>query len=254
MDDTGTPADGPAGSAAQHAGLHRPAVRMNWVNLLFLHWRVDAAAVRNLVPRELEIDTFDGSAWVGLVPFRMEASRFAGVPRLPGLQDFYECNVRTYVRYRGRSGVWFLSLDAERLLPVLGGRWLWSLNYIHSRFRVERSLDGSHTDYRVRRRRGPWPAAKTHVVWRSGESLPPATVGSIEHFLTERYWLFTRRRGRVLGGEVLHRSWPLRQATVEHLDDGLVAAAGLHVSGLPLVWASDLLKVEGAALRELPPG
>lgn len=230
---------------------HSVAVRMNWVNLLFLHWRVDAAAVRKLVPRELEIDTFDGSAWVGLVPFRMEASRFAGVPRLPGLQDFYECNVRTYVRYRGRSGVWFLSLDAERLLPVLGGRWLWSLNYIHSRFRVEQSEGGVVTDYRLQRRRGPWPAAKTHIRWRSGAGLLPAADGSIEHFLTERYWLFTRRRGRVLGGEVLHRPWPLRQAAVERLDDGLVSAAGLRVSGPPMAWASDHLAVEGVALREL---
>lgn len=227
---------------------------MNWVNLLFLHWRVDATAVRRLVPRELEIDTFDGSAWVGLVPFRMEASRFTGVPRLPGLRDFFECNVRTYVRYRGRSGVWFLSLDAERLLPVLGGRWLWSLNYIHSRFSVRRCESGTSVDYRVHRRRGPWPAAKTHVVWRPGDILPSAERGSIQHFLTERYWLFTRRRGRVLGGEVLHRPWPLRAAALEHLDDGLVAAAGLRVTGPPLAWASDLLEVEGVALRELPVG
>ena len=227
---------------------------MNWVNLLFLHWRVDAEAVRKIVPPELEIDTFDGSAWIALVPFRMEASRFARVPRLPGLQGFYECNVRTYVRYRGRSGVWFLSLDAERLLPVLGGRWLWSLNYIHGRFSVDRSGAESRTDYRLRRRRGPWPAASTHIVWRTGNSLPPAAPGSIEHYLTERYWLFTHRRGRVLGGEVLHRPWTLRQATVEHLDDGLVESAGLRVSGEPLAWASDLLEVEGVALRELPTG
>lgn len=225
---------------------------MNWANLLFLHWRVDPGLIRPLVPEPLELDLFDGSAWIALVPFRMEHSAFRGIPRLPGLANFYECNVRTYARFRGKAGVWFFSLDAQTLLPVIGGRRLWSLNYVYSVFNVIRT-DGV-TDYSLQRRRGPWHAGRTHIKWRSGEVLPQAQPGSLEHFLTERYWLFTRRpsRGgmRIMAGEVRHKPWPLRSAELLHLDDTLIEAAGVKVSGPPIAYASDHLEVQGYALRE----
>lgn len=226
-----------------------PDVHMNWANLLFLHWRVEPGIMRELVPRELEIDVFDGSAWVGLVPFRMEQCDFKGVPRLPGTKDFFECNVRTYVKYRGRVGVWFFSLDAQTLLPVLGGRWMWSLNYVHSNFDVSKRDDV--TDYRLTRRAGPWEKGETHVKWRSGELLAESAPGSLEEFLTERYWLFTKRWGKIMGGQVQHRKWQLRKAEVLHVKDSLIAAAGLKVEGQPLAWASDNIKVEGRKLEEL---
>lgn len=229
-----------------------PAVRMNWVDLLFLHWRVDQALMRALVPEPLELDLFDGSAWIGLVPFRMEQSKFRGFPPLPGLANFYECNVRTYVRCRGKVGVWFFSLDAQTLLPVLGGRWLWNLNYVYSRFRV--SGAGGAFDYRLARRPGPWPDGRTHVSWRVGEPLPTARPGSLEHFLTERYWLFTRRRSggrsKILAGEVRHTPWALRRAELVHLNDTLITAAGVEVSGPPMLLASDRLEVQGFPLQE----
>lgn len=230
--------------------MRPPDVRMNWDNLLFLHWRVEPSMLRRLVPEPLELDLFDGSAWIALVPFRMRGSIFRGVPALPGLADFYECNVRTYVRFRSRPGVWFFSLDAQTLLPVLGGRLLWSLNYILGRFDVERQ--GDVTTYRLTRRRGPWTPGRTHIAWRSGELLrpqgQPPDPQSIEHFLTERYWLFTRRRARILAGEVLHAPWPLRKAELLHLDDSLISAAGVRVAGEPLVLASTHLAVEGRSL------
>lgn len=224
---------------------------MNWDNLLFLHWRVDPAVMRKLVPREFEIDTFDGAAWVGLVPFKMADCRFRGVPRMPGLANFYECNVRTYVKHGDTAGVWFFSLDAQTLLPVLGGRWMWSLNYIYSRFDVQQR--GDVTRYALARRDGPWPAACTRIAWRTGAllELPDAHdpfTPTLEHFLTERYWLFTKRSGQVCAGEVRHVPWPLRHAEVLELDDALISAAGLHVSGTPLALASDHLAVDGFAL------
>ncbi len=220
---------------------------MNWANLLFLHWRVDPAVMRVIVPGPLEIDVYDGSAWIGLVPFSMEDCEFRGFNWVPGTANFHECNVRTYVRIEGKIGVWFLSLDAQSLLAVLGGRWDWSLNYIHSRFAVSRT--GDVIDYSVDRRRGPWPAAHTRVKWRTGELLPPSVPGSLEHFLTERYWLFTRRRGRTMAGEVRHVPWPLRRAELLELDDTLIAAAGVKVSGEPFVLASEHLAVDGYGLR-----
>lgn len=247
-----------------------PDVHMNWANLLFLHWRVDPAVMRPLVPEPLELDLFDGSAWIALVPFRMEKTSFRGIPKLPGLANFFECNVRTYARYRGKSGVWFFSLDAQTLLPVLGGRRLWSLNYVYSKFNVSRTEtegagEANVTDYRLTRRRGPWRPGHTHVTWRTGDPLPPSQPGSLEHFLTERYWLFTRRgrigerngrhagprdAGRIMAGEVRHAPWPLRAAELLHLDDTLIAAAGVKVSGLPILHASRHLVVNGYSLCE----
>ena len=233
-----------------------PDVYMNWANLLFLHWRVEPAAMRPLVPEPLELDLFDDSAWIAIVPFRMEQNVFRGVPRLPGLANFHECNVRTYVKYRGKAGVWFFSLDAQTLLPVLGGRWLWNLNYVYSRFDVSQTGNGTQrvTDYRLTRRHGPWHAGHSHIKWRTGEPLPTAQPGSLEHFLTERYWLFTRRgrgtRARILAGEVRHSPWSLREAELLHLDDTLIAAAGVTVSGPPIVHASEYLAVTGYNLDE----
>jgi uncharacterized protein YqjF (DUF2071 family) len=249
-----------------------PDVRMTWENLLFVHWRLPAEVMRALVPRELEIDLFDGSAWIGLVPFAMRRCDFAGVPRvgLPGLRDFYECNVRTYVRHTGvggtRSGVWFFSLDAQTPLPVLGGRWLWNLNYVWSRFNVQQ--EGSTTAYKLVRRGVPGLGdgipARTDVRWRTvGDVLPQSQPGSIEHFLTERYWLFTQSRwtrgahgggGRILAGEVRHKPWSLSRAEVLHLDDTLVAAAGvrggvrIEVQGEAIALASRSLDVLGYGL------
>lgn len=227
----------------------RPAVRMTWSNLLFLHWRIDADQLRPLIPAELDIDTHDGSAWIALVPFEMTNTNFRGIPPMPGLSQFYECNVRTYVRHNGRAGVWFFSLDAQTLLPVLGGRWMWSLNYVHARFDVEQT--GNRTDYRLTRRRwGPWPAGSTRIAWSRGEALPRAEHGSLEHFLTERHWLFTERRGRIMAGRIEHNPWPLRDATLDGLDDSLITAAGLHVSGEPLAMMSDSIDVLGYSLTD----
>lgn len=227
--------------------LTRPSVRMRWDNLLFLHWPADPSVMRKLVPEQLELDLFNDRAWIGLVPFRMEATRFRGYPPLPGLSSFYECNVRTYVRARdsrGREhpGVWFFSLDAERLLPVLGGNWLWSLNYIHSEFTVERDSSGA-TDYRLARRARR--SQTSSIRWTPGKALPRSEPGTLEHFLTERYWLFTMRYGRLLGGRIEHEPWPLRSATVLRLDDTLVRAAGVEVRGEALAWHSDRLEVKG---------
>jgi len=206
-----------------------PHVHMTWSNLLFVHWRVPPELLRPLIPEELTIDTFDGSAWLGLVPFEMTDTSFRRVPPLPGLARFYECNLRTYVRHGDHAGVWFFSLDAARLLPVLGGRWLWSLNYVHARFRVSR--EGERTSYNLKRRRGwgRWPGSSTNIVWTRGDALPQPEPGSLEHFLTERYMLFTKRRGRLMHGRVAHDPWSIRAAELISLDDSLVQAAGIDL-------------------------
>lgn len=246
-----------------------PKVMMTWADVLFLHWPVAPESIRNLVPRELEIDTFNGNAWVGLVPFLMRdvRTRFGPVP-LPAVPllapaNFPECNVRTYVRHRGRPGVWFLSLDAESLAPVLVARSMWKLNYCWSRFSVSRQ--GDQIDYALRRRTGraPWvravppahgappshgPPAHMHAAWRVGVSMGLAKPDSLEHFLVERYSLFTLRRGAILEGRIAHDPWVIREALDIKLDESLVAAAGISVEGSPIAFAADGVRVRAAAL------
>ena len=217
-----------------------PAVHMTWADIAFAHWRVPLDTMRRLVPAELEVDTHDGDAWVGLIPFKMQDCAFRGVPPLPGLRNFLECNVRTYVRHRGIPGVWFFSLDAESRLGVIGGRVVWGLNYRLARF--ERSFEDDIIRYGLDRNQGD---GSGRLDWTPGDLLPPHDAGSLEHFLVERYHLYSLRRGRLIRGRVDHEPWPLRSATMESIDPGLVAAAGIDVSGPPIMHCSDGVRVRG---------
>lgn len=233
------------------AHLGKPSVHMTWRRLLFAHWRVDASALRQLVPAPLEVDTFDGSAWVGLVPFEMVDTRFRGWPRLPGLGRFFECNVRTYVRCGGHTGVWFLSLDAARRLPVIGGRLLWGLNYRLARFQVREVCD--HTEYALKRNRGD---GSTSLEWHARGEGRSARPGSLEEFLVERYSLFASRRGKTSRGQIWHKPWPLRDASIVRLDDSLLAAEGLPgvaTRAPDHVMASDGVEVIGWNLARVQP-
>jgi uncharacterized protein YqjF (DUF2071 family) len=215
------------------------AVRMNWRDLLFVHWRVDPDQIAAHLPRGMQVDTFDGSAWIGLVPFLMDDVRFFGLPGIPTLRRFHECNIRTYVLVNGVPGVWFFSLDAASRLAVLGGRHLWNLNYIYSGFKV--ANEAETIDYRVRRTDG----LHSHLKWTPGDYLPPSEPGSVRHFLTERYYLFANRRDRVWTGPVWHEPWRLRQARIHAFDDELVDGTGLETSGDPVFMAADPVDVLG---------
>ncbi|MHC5112954.1 MAG: YqjF family protein [Planctomycetota bacterium] len=199
---------------------------MQWYNLLFCHWPVPVGALRRVVPELLEIDRHEGTAWVGLVPFSMRGVRLPWLPPLPTLHRFHECNVRTYVRHRGEPGVWFFSLDAVSRLAVWGARRFWHLNYVHAA--IDAGRDGDVLTYDLRRVRTPEVTMRCR--WRAGASLPRSEPGTLEHFLSERYLLYSiDPRGRVHRGRVHHEPWTLREATLETLDDRLVAAAGLEV-------------------------
>jgi uncharacterized protein len=129
---------------------HRPwAGFMRWHELLFIHWPVPAGSLRPLIPAGLELETFDGAAWLGVVPFRMSGCRVRGLPPVPGLSAFPELNVRTYVSAEGKPGVWFFSLDAASWLAVRGARWLFHLDYFDARMSVARK--GNEIDYRSTR-------------------------------------------------------------------------------------------------------
>ncbi len=190
------------------------AMRQTWHDVSFLHWPYDPAIVRPLVPPGLELDLYDGAAWIGLVPFTIAGMRV--------LFPFPETNVRTYVRdRRGGRGVWFFSLDAASLLAVAGARIAYALPYFWARMRVE--CDGRTARYTSERRSAPAPSSEIEV--RIGEPIP--NPNELELFLTMRFRLYARRAGILWKADIDHPPWPLRQATVLRLRDDLVRAAGL---------------------------
>lgn len=211
----------------------RPIMSQTWSELMFLHWRVPAALLRPLVPAGLEIDTHDGEAWVGLVPFTVSGSRLRPLPPLPLIGAFHEINVRTYVHRQARDpGVWFFSLDAARRLIVAGARALYHLPYRFARFglTVEESAERrvrftsrrpGQADVGVALRYGPTAAAQ------------PAAPGTLEHFLAERYILYAARGRALYQARVHHTAYPLQAGAVEVEGETLLAANGIARPDVP---------------------
>ena len=194
-----------------------------WRTLLFLHWPVPVEALRALVPGSLDIDTFEGHAYVGLVPFAMQGVRPGWAPEAVAF-DFLETNVRTYVHARGRDpGVFFFSLDAASRIAVGVARALWALPYFHSTMKLER--DGNEVRYALERRSGGRP--RLDVRYEIGEPLGPSIPGTLQFFLVERYLLHVERRGVIWTGQVHHSPYPVQSARVLSLEDQVVAATGL---------------------------
>jgi uncharacterized protein len=207
----------------------RTVFTQTWAELGLLHWAVEPERVRPHLPPGTRPDVLDGVTYVGLVPFRMRGIGAWGGPALPYVGSFLETNVRLYsVDRQGRRGVVFLSLDASRLAPVLAARWGPGLPYLWSAMRLRRA--GDVVEYRCRRR---WPGprgASSLIRLQVGAEIE---AGPREHFLTARWGLHQPRRtgwGRGRPATAYwpnaHERWPLHSARLEHLDDGLLAAAG----------------------------
>ena len=193
-------------------------MRMNWHELLFMHWAVPAAALRPHVPASLDVESFDGTAWLGVVPFRMSGTRPRFVPPVPGMSAFPELNVRTYVTPAGtkdKPGVWFFSLDATNPVAVRGARWLFRLPYFDARIScaVNGSVNTPTVHYSSRRTHKGAPPAELDMDYRPTGKVYEAEPGTLEHFLTERYCLYAAdSQGRALRCEVAHGPWPLQPA------------------------------------------
>jgi len=222
-----------------------------WNHITFIHWRYPPNLLRSMLPPGLAVETFGESAWVGLTPFRMERLRAPLVPAVPWLSRFPETNVRTYVRdEQGRSGIWFLSLDAARLPAVLAARAGYRLPYFWSDMTVR--VRAGRVGYRCRRR---WPAAgaRCDAEVEVGPALAEAERDELAHFLTARYRLFTLIAGRLATAEAEHREWPLHRATLPHLDQDLLQRAGLPPPvGEPLVHASPGVPVRIGLWHRIP--
>ncbi|MBA2693755.1 MAG: DUF2071 domain-containing protein [Rubrobacter sp.] len=200
---------------------HRPyplssspwGISMSWHDVLFMHWPVPEESLRSLIPPRLRLDTFEGSAWLGVVPFRMSGVRPRFSPSVPILSDFPEINLRTYVTADGRPGVWFFSLDAHNPVAVRLARATFSLPYFDAKMSCERK--GDTVEYRsVRTHRNALEAEFIGRYRPTGE-VEDTKPGSIEEFLTERYCLYAARRGVVKRGDIHHVMWPLQRAEAD---------------------------------------
>ena len=243
------------------AVAHRPwplpkgpwIMAQNWHDLLFAHWRVPAAALRNLIPQKLALDLYDGAAWIGIVPFRMSGVRLRGTPALPWVSEFPELNVRTYVTAEGKPGVWFFSLDAANQVAVELARLWFHLPYFHARMDSRLISDGIVYSSRRDDRRGG--SGQLHATYSAEGPSFKAERGTLEYFLTERYCLYAQRRnGELLRGEIHHAPWKLQPARAsfdantmtETLGIQLASpAATLHFSKLQgmIAWAPQTVAV-----------
>jgi uncharacterized protein YqjF (DUF2071 family) len=216
-------------------------MRQTWSDLLFAHWNVPLQTVRSVVPAQLEIDTYEGTAWMAIVPFLMTGIRGRFLPEIPTVSESLEFNLSTYVRYQGVPGVYFFSLDAAKWPIVWGGRGLYHLPYFHARMSLERS--GGWVGYSSRRiHGGSWPA-EFRGRYRPAGAPYRAAPGTLEHFLTERYALFTERDGRVSRGEIQHDPWPLQDAIAEFEMDTMAVPLGISLFGAPLLHFSKRVEV-----------
>jgi uncharacterized protein len=215
-----------------------------WDRLLFLHWAVPAERLRPLVPPRLELDTWEGSAYVSMTPFTVRRAHLRGVPPLPGISTFHEINVRTYVRLGGVDpAVWFFSLDAASAMAVAAARVSLRLPYCYAR--IARGTDGSRQKYDAARLL-PDARAAFSGSWTAGGTPAPARPGTLEHFLVERYLLFSRAFGdKLFRLQVRHDPWALQPAHEVQLRQTLASADGLpQLEGDPLAQYSEGVDVD----------
>ena len=220
-----------------------PVMHQTWAKLLFMHWPIPVGAIRDKIPSRLEIDTFEDHAWISITPFTMWNVRPVGVPPIPGLSAFHECNVRTYVHLDGVPGIWFFSLDVNKAIPAIAARYFYALNYLTAK--IDLCQVGRGINYSLERaaQRGGGPA-RLEASWEIGDSLPQGTPESLEFFLTERYCLYAAHETKLLRARIWHVPWTLRAAKLNALHSTMAASQAIpEPDGQPLLQYSEQLDV-----------
>ena len=203
-----------------------------WHDLLFAHWPVPVEQVRPLIPLPLQIDTYDGQAWIGVVPFRMSGIRPRWLPALPWISAFPELNVRTYVIADNKPGVWFFSLDAENPIAVAVARRWYYLPYFRARMSCREVGDGiAYESHRIHR---DAPPAAFVGQYRPVGPVFQAERGSLVYWVTERYCLYVvDSRQRLYRGEIDHSPWPLQMAEAQFSTQTMTLPLGLPLPAAP---------------------
>jgi hypothetical protein len=210
--------------AMRERPAQRQVMHQRWEDLLFLHWRWDAEEIQRTLPPGLHVDTHEGEAWIGLVPFFMRGIRPVGCPAVPWISDFLEMNLRTYVHDdEGRPGVWFCSLECNQPFAVWIARAFFSLPYQHAAMTAHR--ESGSVEY-TSHRRGDDRASRFEYRLNGTPSM--AEPGTLEFFLAERYALFSQTRRGLKSGRVYHKPYPLVSAEVTSYDARLFSLCGFE--------------------------
>jgi hypothetical protein len=200
----------------------------SWHHLLFAHWPLPPDSLRPLIPGGLELDTFEGQAWVGVVPFDIRTFKLRAIVPLPFMPAFPEINVRTYVVADGKPGVWFFSLDAANALAVSGARTVYHLPYFNAEMSVR--TQGETVIYSSQRKHHNAPPAEFQATYRPIGPIYRSQPGALDYWLTERYCLYAAdRRGRLYRGDIHHRPWPLQPAEAEIAPNSMALAHGIQL-------------------------
>jgi uncharacterized protein len=207
-------------------------MRMTWSELLFAHWAMEPEMVARLLPAGLTLDTRDGQAWVGVVPFLMSQVAPRCCPPIPKLSRFLELNVRTYVTHQGKPGVWFFSLDAANRVAVRVARATFNLPYMDAAMSL--TEDESTITYRSERTHRGEPPAQFDATYRASGDTYHAQAGTLEHWLTARYCLYSaNRHGQLFRGEIDHPPWSLSSASWTPRRNTMGQALGFDLTGHP---------------------
>lgn len=220
--------------------------RQSWLDLAFAHWRVPAEVLQPHIPNGLTLQQWDGSAWLGVVPFRMTHVMRRPLPDLPWISAFPEINVRTYVEHGDKPGVWFLSLDATNPLAVWAAKRFFNLPYYRADIRMQLGPEIAY--HSVRRGGGEEFKAEYAAIG----DVCMAAPGTLEHWLTERYCLYAQDpKGRLYRTEVQHAPWPLRPARLKSFKNTMLEPFQIALEGEPVchfaegvdvvVWSPDAL-------------
>ncbi|PLR95317.1 YqjF family protein [Bacillus sp. T33-2] len=207
---------------------HRPfplpnlpwVMTQRWDNVLFLHWPVPAEALINKIPDSLELDLYNGTAWIGIVPFHVKGMRLRAMPPVPMLSSFLELNVRTYVKYKSRTGVYFFSMDADSRLAVMGAKATYNLPYMNAKMSIGRE-DGLVKFFSKRQQEGQ-PDESFDCHYKPVSSIYFSGEGSLDEWLTERYCLWTENGKKLIRTDIHHKKWRLQKAEA-HIRDNTMA-------------------------------
>ena len=204
-----------------------------WSDLMFIHWQVDPDKIQETLPAGLTVDTFDGDAYLGIVPFMMSRVKVGWLPVVPWICAFPETNLRTYViDEAGDPGVWFYSLEAARVVPVMAARMFWHLNYRWAKMSINKT--NNKIEYRGDRMAKPHASYHVDAEIFSNEPAKPAEPGSLTFFLVERYVMFTQSGSSPLySGRVWHSPYQLLESQVNQCEQTITDAAGFEVDRTP---------------------